>query len=114
MSGPIGVRDCSTRVCRRSWSSGTGRKKPGPSRHYGLEREEFERAKASWLGREVIHLQGVRELAGVATVDELVGLGWDHYRKTPGLIEALTEETVRDVAQSYLRDETRIIVRLTT
>ena len=42
----------------------------------GLTKEEFERAKASWLGKEVIHLQGVRELAGTASVDELVGLGW--------------------------------------
>ncbi len=80
----------------------------------GLEKEEFERAKASWMGREVIHLQGARELAGVATVDELVGLGWDHYRKAPGLIDGLTEQRVSEVAEKYLRDENRIIVRLTT
>ena len=80
----------------------------------GLETEEFERAKASWLGREVIHLQGARELAGVATVDELVGLGWDHYRGTPDRINNLSQKQIRAVAGKYLRDENRVIVRLTT
>ncbi|MDF1753533.1 MAG: pitrilysin family protein [Verrucomicrobiales bacterium] len=80
----------------------------------GLDTEEFERAKASWLGREVIHLQGARELAGVATVDELVGLGWDHYRGTPDRINQLTQKQISEVAEKYIRDENRLIVRLTT
>lgn len=79
----------------------------------GLEEEEFERAKASWLGREAIHLQGVRELASTATVDELVGLGWDHYRKTPGTVASLTREGVRAAAERHLREDNRVIVRLT-
>lgn len=79
----------------------------------GLEEEEFERAKASWLGREAIHLQGVRELASAATVDELVGLGWDHYRKTPETVRALTREAVREAAMRHLREDNRVIVRLT-
>ncbi len=80
----------------------------------GLEESEFARAKASWLGRESIHLQGVKELASTATIDELVGLGWDHYRKTPEIVAALTREQVREVAGRYLRPENRVIVRLTT
>lgn len=80
----------------------------------GLEESEFERAKASWLGRESIHLQGVKELASTATIDELVGLGWDHYRKTPEIVAALTREQVRQAAARYLRPENRVIVRLTT
>ena len=79
----------------------------------GLELEEFERAKASWLGREAIHLQGVRELASTATVDELVGLGWDHYRKTPETVRLLTREAVREAAARHLREDNRVIVRLT-
>ena len=79
----------------------------------GLEEEEFGRAKASWLGREAIHLQGVRELASVATVDELVGLGWDHYRKTADTVGALTRDQVRETAARHLREENRVIVRLT-
>ena len=79
----------------------------------GLGEEEFDRAKASWLGREAIHLQGVRELASTATVDELVGLGWDHYRKTPATVAALTREAVREAAARHLREDNRVIVRLT-
>ncbi len=79
----------------------------------GLEAEEFERAKASWLGREAIHLQSVRDLAAAAATDELVGLGWDHYRKTPEIVRALTREQVREVAERHLREDNRVIVRLT-
>lgn len=79
----------------------------------GLEVEEFERAKASWLGREAIHLQGVRELASTAAVDELVGLGWDHYRKTPATVASLTRDRVREAAERHLREDNRVIVRLT-
>ena len=79
----------------------------------GLAEEEFDRAKASWLGREAIHLQGAKELASTATVDELIGLGWDHYRKTPETVRALTREQVREAAGRYLREDNRVIVRLT-
>ncbi len=79
----------------------------------GLQGEEFDRAKASWLGREIIHLQGVRELAGTATIDELVGLGWDNYRKSPDEIRAVTRDQVRDVASRYFTEQNRTIVRLT-
>lgn len=79
----------------------------------GLADEEFDRAKASWLGREAIHLQGANELAATATVDELVGLGWDHYRKTPAIVRSLTREQVREAADRYLREDNRVIVRLT-
>ena len=79
----------------------------------GLIKEEFDRAKASWLGKEVIHLQGARELAGSASVDELVGLGWDHYRKAPGEIDAVSREEVQEVAARYLSSSNRVIVRLT-
>lgn len=80
----------------------------------GLAEDEFERAKASWLGRELIHLQGAKELAATATVDELVGLGWDNYRKTPDLVRELDRTTVQEAAQRYLVESNRAIVRLTT
>ncbi|MDF2376726.1 MAG: pitrilysin family protein [Verrucomicrobiales bacterium] len=81
-------------------------------RREGLAPEEFERAKASWLGKEVIHLQGVRELAGTASVDELVGLGWDNYRKAPGIMQKVTSQEVQSAAARYLGAENRVIVRL--
>lgn len=80
----------------------------------GLNSEEFDRAKASWLGREAIHLQSVRELASTAAIDELVGLGWEHYRKTPERVRAITPEALREVAARHLRADNRVIVRLTS
>ena len=82
-------------------------------RREGLTKEEFDRAKASWLGREVIRLQGVRELAGSATIDELVSLGWDNYRKAPDEIRALTQEQIRQAAEKWLAKEASVIIRLT-
>ena len=79
----------------------------------GLAEAEFDRAKASWIGREAIRLQGVRELASAATIDELVGLGWDRYRRTPGIVASLDREGVREAAVRHLREDNRVIVRLT-
>ncbi len=79
----------------------------------GLEEQEFKRAQSSWLGREAIHLQGARELANVATIDELVGLGWDNYRKAPDEMKSLTLEEIQTVAAKYIREENQVIVRLT-
>jgi len=81
-------------------------------RREGLSEEEFERARASWLGSEAIHLQGVQALAQTVAVDALVGLGWDHYRKVPGLISGLSREGVREAAERYLGEEGRVVLRL--
>ncbi len=78
----------------------------------GLEPDEFERAKASWLGRELIQLQGAAALAGTATVDELLGLGWDFHRREPAAVAALTLKEVHEVAARYLIAEKRAIVRV--
>jgi zinc protease len=82
-------------------------------RREGLTKEEFDRAKASWLGREVIRLQGVRELAGSATINELVGLGWDNYRNEPDQIRALTQEQIQQAAEEWLAKDASVIIRLT-
>lgn len=83
-------------------------------RSEGLVQEEFERARASWLGKEAIQLQGAKELAATATIDELVGLGWDHYRKTPETVQSLSQDQVREAAERYLTEENRVIIRLSS
>lgn len=79
----------------------------------GLRPEEFERAKASWRGKEAIRLQETKELAEDAVVHELVGLGWDHYRKAPGRIRDLAPDEVQSVARSHIREDNQVVVRLT-
>lgn len=81
-------------------------------RRDGLSEEEFERARASWLGSEAIELQGAQALAQTMAVDSLVGLGWDRYRKVPGLIGGLTREDARAAAERYLGEGSRVVLRL--
>ena len=57
--------------------------------------------------------QSAQQIASLAAVDELLGLGWDHFRHTPEKIRALTRDVVRDTAARCFADERRAIVRLT-
>lgn len=82
-------------------------------RGQGLEAGELERAKNSLVGKEVIRLQSAQNQASVSGLDELLGLGWDHYKKTRQSIAALTNDDIRRVAASYFQDADRVVVRLT-
>ncbi|MBL9153159.1 MAG: insulinase family protein [Verrucomicrobiales bacterium] len=82
-------------------------------RRDGLEAEEFRRAKSSFLGREIMGRQSAQQLAGQAAVDELLGLGWDHFRQTPAAISALDQAAIQAVAASHFTEDRRVIVRLT-
>ena len=67
-----------------------------------LSAEEMERAKAYLLGSRAISLQTYSAQAMVITMDELTGLGWQDYLKTPERIKAVTAEQVRRVAEEFL------------
>ncbi|MCB1232596.1 MAG: insulinase family protein [Verrucomicrobiae bacterium] len=82
-------------------------------RREGLETEEFERARSSFLGREIMNRQSAQQLAARTAVDEVIGVGWDHFRSTPDAIRALTPEQIRETAARYFAPEGRAIVRLT-
>lgn len=64
--------------------------------------EEMDRAKAYLLGSRAIGLQTYSAQAMVMTMDELMGLGWQDYQKTPERIKAVTAEQVRQAAAEYL------------
>ena len=81
------------------------------SRH-GLEAHELDRAKSSLLGREKIHLQGVHELAGTASVDELLGLGWDNHRRSAEQISRVDLDRIRDVCGRYFEPSQSAVIRL--
>jgi len=82
-------------------------------REQGLDAEELERAKKSSIGKEVIRLQSAQSQASISSLDELLGLGWDNYKKTQENIAALTNEDIIRVASTYLQDVNRVVVRLT-
>lgn len=65
--------------------------------------QELERAKNYLLGVQAIEQQGYEAQAMTMAVDELLGLGFDHYLKVPALVQAVTPEQMRQVAAEVLR-----------
>lgn len=68
----------------------------------GLTTEEVARAKQKLLGAEAMRLQNTFSFAASCAVDELLGLGYDHYLRRTSEIESVTPEDVRKVAAKYL------------
>ncbi len=68
----------------------------------GLTEEELVRAKKKLLGSEAIRDQSNGAMAQATALDELFGLGADHYRQRKKEIEAVTLEDTKRVAAQYL------------
>ena len=79
----------------------------------GLTEAELMRAKKKLIGSEAIRNQSLEAFAHVVTVDELYGLGADHYEQRTAEINAATLEEVRAVARKYFRDPHRATVLVT-
>ncbi len=71
-------------------------------REEGLTEDEVERAKRYLIGNFEIGLQTNRAQANQSSTDELYGLGFDHFRKYPEMIEKVTTEEVQRVARDYM------------
>jgi zinc protease len=70
-------------------------------REEGLTEEEVERAKRYLIGNFEIGLQTNGALANQMSLDELYGLGFDHYQRYPQEIQKVTREGVHQVAKKY-------------
>lgn len=68
----------------------------------GLTTAELDRAKKKLLGFESIRSQNVFSFASLCATNELLGLGFDHYRRRAAEIQAVTVEEVQRVARKYL------------
>ncbi|MEO6846690.1 MAG: pitrilysin family protein [Chthoniobacterales bacterium] len=68
----------------------------------GLGEDELLRAKKKFLGAEAIRNQSNSAFAQAAAVNELLGLGYDYYKKETDLINAVTVDKAREVAKKYL------------
>jgi zinc protease len=67
----------------------------------GLTEDEVERAKRYLIGNFEIGLQTNGAQANTMSLDELYGMGYDHYQKYPQEIEKVSREDVHHVAQKY-------------
>lgn len=71
----------------------------------GLTSEELARAKAKLIGQQDIRNQSNDALAFSCGLDELYGLGFDHYTRWRTEIEAVTFDQIRDVARRYFAEQ---------
>ena len=74
----------------------------------GLTAAELARAKAKLLGQQDIKLQSNDTFAYATALDELYGLGFDHYLKERSETQAVTLAHVADVARRYFAEQPRI------
>ena len=75
----------------------------------GLTEEEVERAKRYLIGNFEIGLQTNSAQANHICLDELYGLGFDHYQKYPQEIQKVRKEDVHKVAKQYFNLESYAI-----
>ena len=71
----------------------------------GLSEDEVERAKRYLVGNFEIGLQTNGAQANQISLDELYGLGFDHYQKYPQEIEKVSKDDVNRVVKKYFNLE---------
>jgi len=75
----------------------------------GLSEEEVDRAKKYLIGNFEIGLQTNGAQANQMSLDELYGLGFDHYQKYPQEIQKVKKEDVNRAAKQYFNLESYAI-----
>jgi zinc protease len=75
----------------------------------GLTVEELERAKKKMLGQQQIANQSNDSFGYMAALDELYGLGFDHYKTLEREVEAITLADVRRVAAKYFQNQPYVL-----
>lgn len=78
------------------------------ARQEPIEATELERAKSYLLGVQDIEQQSYETQAMTMAVDELLGLGFDHYLKVPAMVQAVTPEQMRHVAAEVLKPANQV------
>jgi zinc protease len=76
----------------------------------GLSAVELERAKEKLIGQQDIRNQSNDSFAFAAALDELYGLGFDHYRELRRRVDEVTLEDVKRVANTYFLNQPPIVV----
>ncbi len=75
----------------------------------GLTEVELARAKKKLLGQQQIANQSNDSFGYITGLDELYGLGFDHYRQLEREIEAVTVADVKRVADKYFQQQPCVI-----
>ena len=75
----------------------------------GLSEEELARAKKKLIGQQQIANQSNDSFGYMAALDELYGLGFDHYKALERDVEAVTLADARRVAAKYFLEQPHVI-----
>jgi zinc protease len=75
----------------------------------GLTSEELVRAKKKLIGQQRIANQSNDSLGYQCALDELYGLGFNHYKSLERDVEAVTLEDIKRVAVKYFRDQRYVL-----
>jgi len=75
----------------------------------GLTSEELQRAKKKLIGQQQITNQSNEAFGYMTALDELYGLGFDHYKNLEKDVNAVTLDDVKRVAGKYFRDQPYVL-----
>ena len=78
----------------------------------GLRTNELERARSQLLAAHDMSLQNTGELAQLAALNELYGLGYQYIFNTPQRLQAVTNDDIRNLAAALLNDKDCAVSRL--
>ncbi|MBM3237736.1 insulinase family protein [Candidatus Poribacteria bacterium] len=78
-------------------------------REHEVSDRELERGKRMCISNYRLNMQTVSEQAFNAGMDELYGLGYDHYLKYESEINSVTSADIKRVANQYLNSDRRVI-----
>ena len=78
-------------------------------RNEGLKEDELSRAKSKVLGQRKVGRQDLGALAMTTALDELYGLGCDHFDQDDALYSAVTLDQIKAVANKYLRPDSFVV-----
>jgi zinc protease len=75
----------------------------------GLSDEELTRAKKKLIGQQQIANQSNDSLGYMTALDELYGLGFDHFKSLEQEVEAITSSDVKRVAAKYFQEQPYVL-----
>jgi zinc protease len=75
----------------------------------GLTEDELARAKKKLIGQQQIANQSNDSFGYMAALDELYGLGFDHYKTLERDVDSVTMESVREVAAKYFLNQPYVL-----
>lgn len=75
----------------------------------GLTNEELVRAKKKLIGQQQIANQSNDSLGHQCALDEICGLGFDHYKSLEGETNAVTLDDIKRTAAKYFRDQPYVL-----